>query len=393
MACVNDVLSDVANVTSSSCCTQSQKLNLVTYNMHGFSQGYLTIRDLIQDVSPDIFLVQEHWLTPVNMSKFQFMFSDYLTFGSSAMSSSVETGILRGRPYGGVAIMINNRLRQYTRTICAAERYVIVKISNYLFVNWHLPCSGTSNRQLIIEEILAEVDTCIKYHNDCNLVLGGDFNCDLDSSDSVTNIISDFMKENNLHRCDSAAGSTKAFTYCSDALGHYSCIDFVLMSDVVNLCSYSVKECGSNLSDHLPVMVQFTCDVEQNRKGPGREAANGNKQQQCLRWDKADLGKYYSVTGELLQNLLVYYNDNISHVTDDRDSAVAFVNCVYSEIVNALHASAQRTVPTRPKNFYKFWWCQELDTLKENSMRDHRIWKDAGRPRSGPIFKAYQSDK
>ena len=96
---------------------------------------------------------------------------------------------------------------------------------------------------------------------------------------------------------------------------------------------------------------------------------------------------------DILQNLLVYYNDNISHVTDDRDSAVAFINCVYSEIVNALHASAQRTVPTRPKNFYKFWWCQELDTLKENSMRDHRIWKDAGRPRSGPIFKAYQTSK
>jgi len=69
------------------------------------------------------------------MSKFQFMFCDYLTFGSSAMSSSVETGILRGRPFGGVVIMINKRLQPYTQMICTGDRYVVVKIRNYLFVN------------------------------------------------------------------------------------------------------------------------------------------------------------------------------------------------------------------------------------------------------------------
>ena len=77
----------------SACSVQSQKLKLVTYNMHGFSQGYSTVRDLISEVAPKVFFIQEHWLTPANMSKFQFMFCDYLTFGSSAMSSSVETGI------------------------------------------------------------------------------------------------------------------------------------------------------------------------------------------------------------------------------------------------------------------------------------------------------------
>ena len=188
-------------------------------------------------------------------------------------------------------------------------------------------------------------------------------NCDLDAKDPVTKMISDFVKENNLYRCDSAAGCTKAFTYCSDALGNYSCIDFVVMSDVTNLCSYTVKECGSNLSDHLPVIVEFTCDVIQDHRGPRREAINGNKQQQYLRWDKADLRKYYSLTGDLIQNLLTCFNDK-THVIKDRDSAVMFINEVYSETVEALRVSARRTVPVRPKNFYKFWWCQELDTLK-----------------------------
>lgn len=88
---------------------------------------------------------------------------------------------------------------------------------------------------------------------------------------------------------------------------YYSCIDFVLMSDVASF--YTVIECGSNLSDHLPVIVQFTCKVKQDQNGPRRKAVNSEKEQQYLRWDKADLGEYYSVTGDLLQELMAYFND------------------------------------------------------------------------------------
>ena len=105
-----------------------------------------------------------------------------------------------------------------------------------------------------------EIDASIKDHSDCKLVLGGDFNCNLDYNDSITDTISHFMKENNLLRCDLATGCTKAFTYCNEALGVYSCIDFVLMSDINSLCSYVTKDCGANLSDHLPVSMEFICD-------------------------------------------------------------------------------------------------------------------------------------
>jgi len=74
----------------------------------------------------------------------------------------------------------------------------------------------------------------------------------------------------------------KVFTYCSDALGNYSCIDFALMSVLTCLCSYTVKECGSNLSDHSPVIVELTCDVKQVLSGPSQKAGNSKKQQQYL---------------------------------------------------------------------------------------------------------------
>jgi predicted metal-binding membrane protein len=40
-----------------------QSINCVSYNMHGFNQGFSTIRDLcLKQVKPDLFLLQEHWL-------------------------------------------------------------------------------------------------------------------------------------------------------------------------------------------------------------------------------------------------------------------------------------------------------------------------------------------
>jgi len=80
------------NVNSS---TLQRSLRVVTYNMHGFNQGFLTIRDLCLSVSPDIFLLQEHWLTPANFDKFDNMFPEYFTFGNAAMASNIERGILR----------------------------------------------------------------------------------------------------------------------------------------------------------------------------------------------------------------------------------------------------------------------------------------------------------
>ena len=79
--------------------------------MHGFFQGFPVVDHLIKSDAPDIFLLQEHWLTPTTIDNFDKFFPDFFTFGCSAMSKQVDSGILRGRPFGGVVMLINNRLR------------------------------------------------------------------------------------------------------------------------------------------------------------------------------------------------------------------------------------------------------------------------------------------
>ena len=101
-------------------------LSVVSYNMHGFYQGLSVMQDLTVNVNdrPDIFLLQEHWLTPANLHKFDDYFSDYFSFGSSAMSKCVQSGVLMGRPFGGVISLVNKKLQHVTETVCCPERYI-----------------------------------------------------------------------------------------------------------------------------------------------------------------------------------------------------------------------------------------------------------------------------
>ena len=128
--------------------SRSGTLSVISYNMHGFQQGAQTVDSLIAESSLDIFMLQEHWLTPTNLCLFDKHFDSYSAYGSSVLSHCIESGVLRGRPYGGVMIL-NKNLRP-TQTMHCAERYVIVKVRNKSLVNVYFPCQGTRDKSNIV---------------------------------------------------------------------------------------------------------------------------------------------------------------------------------------------------------------------------------------------------
>jgi len=69
---------------------------------------------VITQFNIDIFLLQKHWLTPANLHKFDEHFTNYFSFGCSAMSNTVESGMLRGRPFGGVICHFAKLHAQFT---------------------------------------------------------------------------------------------------------------------------------------------------------------------------------------------------------------------------------------------------------------------------------------
>ena len=111
------------------------------------------------DTPPDILLLQEHWLTPTNMDKFDTFFPDFFSFRCSVMNKQVDSGMLRGRPFGGVVTLINNSLRSLTETVFCDERYSVVRVANYIIANVYLPCPcvGTPDRLLICDHVIENV--------------------------------------------------------------------------------------------------------------------------------------------------------------------------------------------------------------------------------------------
>ena len=248
----------MATATSNrSNCRSNIAIKIVSFNMHGVNQGCSAVDDMINLYSPDVFLLQQHWLTPANLYKFYHHFADYFSFGSSAMSCAIEAGMLRGRPHGGM--VVNTSLRKLTKVIHSSDRYVIIQVGDCLIVNVYLPCVGSANRQLICDEILTEIGVWCQRFDKCKIIIAGDYNVNLDSSDAIARNIASFAQNQSLSRCDDLFPSQKAPTYVNIPLNQQSCIDYILASPSSAVTEFFIIDLDINFSDHLPLFAAVVC--------------------------------------------------------------------------------------------------------------------------------------
>ena len=324
-----------------------------------------------------------------------YLFADnitnYYTFGKSAMSERVALGPIVGRPYGGTSVLVKNKLLRITECIFCADRYVVIRVGNLIIFNMYLPCVGTSDRMCIIEDVLQEAWSWRLKYPECALIIGGDFNTDLEKHNDVSNYIRNFLISHSLVRCDINFRNKQQSTYVNDALGHCSVIDYFVCDVVENIFDYRVLEPDVNLSDHLPIVVR--CKYTYSDSPPTTELSPKSKVKQ-LRWDHADLMSYYNTTMRLLYPI---YDELLEFETHFPKCNVIqrqdFIDCVYSKLVDTLKYSAELHVPLHYKNYYKFWWSEELSCLKDNAIKSNKLWKDAGKPRSGPIADVRNADR
>ena len=374
------------------------ELSIVSFNLHGFNQGQVAVNELIETHDPDIFILQEHWLTPANLSRFDIWRNSHFSFGCSAMSRSLETGMLRGRPYGGVMTLIRNSLRSNTEAVFSSERYSVVRVGNLLLFNVYLPCSGSTNRLLICQDVLIDIWSWRENFPGCECIIAGDLNVDLiNGNDDICRYINSFCDEHCLISCDSLnlPFGPRVATYVNLALQQQSTIDYILVSKPHLVNCFQVIEPDINFSDHLPlfarVSVEFSCN-NASLHSSRQSSSSSSPSVLQLRWDRADLVSYYQYTGCHLQPVSIFVDELLASYNENQaiDYCSSICN-VHDAIVNVLDSASQQFVPRYRKNFFKYWWDQELRILKEQSIESNRIWKDMGKPRSGPIFDKRQS--
>jgi len=366
---------------------------IVTYNLHGFNQGSVLVNNYCSSNIADFMLLQEVWLTPDSLSKIDEIAPGYYCFSVSSMETAVSCGLLKGRPFGGLAILVKNCHRKLCSLVCSNDRLIAIKYKDILLINVYFPCASKEDYKDISIDLIGQLEDLLIRPDIRSVIIGGDFNCTLDVDSWSSRQITELMRDYNMEACTNLGVDISAvnYTYVHESLSHYSYLDYFIVSKNLcpSVCSLEICDDEPNFSDHLPVLLKlrdFIKPYSVTNSSSSQKAASS-----CFknRWDHADLLSYYELTRLGLQPLLETIRNSCSELHNSNSSNVeTFINSVYYSIVCVLHDAARQTVPRIKVNALKFWWDQELQELKQQSVASHKLWVDAGRPRSGNVFVA-----
>jgi len=93
---------------------------------------------------------------------------------SDGEASRVAAGVLNGHPFGGFITVVKNDRQSQLKTVHGNDRFVIVKLANYLLINVYLPCVDTKDRLFICENIFENLWSWLEHYPNCECVIAGD---------------------------------------------------------------------------------------------------------------------------------------------------------------------------------------------------------------------------
>ena len=246
------------------CKLNMAKYSFVSYNMHGFNQGIPLLKSMCDrnELNVDCIFIQEHWLTPSNLHRFDCFSDSYMFYGKSAMEKIVSASVLRGRPFGGVGFLLRHDLCKHITFQHLDERFAIIVFDNIVLITIYMPSGSTSEDIDIITDIFTNIDIILTQIQAEEVILAGDINVNLAGSQPTVPIIKSFMSDWSLEACSSLLSRKKNvidYTYKHESLGHTSYIDYFLISSkmMCNVYDFDILDSAINMSDHNPVTIIY----------------------------------------------------------------------------------------------------------------------------------------
>ena len=124
--------------------------------------------------------------------KLQSVSEFYTCYSISAMDDKLSVGFLRGRPFGGTAVLIRNSLVKAVSNVATFER--LVAICDMLCINVYLPCEDGSISSLnLLNEILANAADLIEQSTVEYILFGGDMNVNISKKTSHALAVGEFL--------------------------------------------------------------------------------------------------------------------------------------------------------------------------------------------------------
>ena len=181
---------------------------IASHNLHGYKTSSAFHKKCL-DIHGGVWMAQELWLAEKQLTAMGDLGVQYVA--SSGMEQAASSGILSGRPFGGVSIawapaldhvmkpLINYKHRRVVCTELSAEPSPII------FASIYMPFLDSSRRTECIYETVETIAMLEEIVNDPprhKFVIGGDFNTEFSGNSPYDALWRNFSQKYNLVCCD-----------------------------------------------------------------------------------------------------------------------------------------------------------------------------------------------
>ena len=363
-----------------------KQFSISTYNVKRYDISKIEeIKSIFRQSS--MIVLQETWLTEdafIQSFKRDFPLSECIS--SSIMG---HNDIRLSRPHGGVGICYHSNLKCRTEIVpTISKRINALKITIHniilLLTNVYMPSSDNTDDLEEYSKVLQEVSSICNNFPDHKLILGGDWNADPLRNDGRTRYFKSFIRNEELYNCLDHDSANVPYTFVCTKNGTTSTLDHFLISpNLVNsVISYETLDSHNNFSDHLPLKLTLSIDVE------SLTTVERNFRP-CVAWHKCNdthLSNYRDKIDKILLKLINPNHEALRCTNKNCVEHNTYISNLYNAIIKACaeaseaclphnsHAGGKRIIPG---------WKEHVQEHADRAKLWHEVWVQKNKPRDG----------
>ena len=363
-------------------------LHIVSFNCNGMKSSLADILYLCDNY--DIIFLQETWLFPHNLCMLKKLNVEFHGDGISAIDTS--SGIITGRPYGGLGVLWRKSLNIDINVIKYGNesRLMGVRVqtpsSEIFMLNVYLPTDTKENLD-DFQSYLYKVHTIFGNNTTVDNLMIGDLNANTRKPSSFGSEMIRFCHENGYFICDTAMLPDDSFTYYSAAHDTVSWLDHVIGSTSIFKAMKHMHILYDMLSsDHFPIVltIKLSCLTTTMLDEPycNRELVKVN-------WSRVNdrlLLEYRAMTDALLSRVNIQLPALHCHGTGcfNREHRMSMI-ALYDSIIGCLN-QANRVI-THTDHCHRYTpvpgWTEYLEEPYRVAKDAFEEWRSLGKPRYG----------
>lgn len=364
---------------------------LITFNCKSVKRSAACIRQICD--TADVLALQETWLLPHDIPFLGTIHDSFEYTGKSAVDTSKE--LLRGRPYGGVALLWRKNLFDSVAVInCASARLAAVRFEirnrSFIVFSVYMPTQCLDNLTEFAE-CLGEISAIIESSEIESVYILGDFNAH--PTELFSNELISFCAEQTWCCADmlKLGMDSNEYTFVSDAHGCRRWLDHCVVTQSAWETIKDIKVCYDIMwSDHLPVLV--TCDLNVVRKKIN--SVNSDKLLiNRINWGERNCSQINLYSKFCHENLKLINFPNEFVLCADKNccdiSHRSIINNLYHDIVKILTDGAILTYKSRKfkKGKNIIGWNKHVSAAHREARFKLNVWFLYGKPSNGLIYE------